>query len=105
MRNIVGICLTALAFSTAMNCHAAPVEIGSLAGMRTAKSTIELAGMNTEVRSVALGARRQHPEAGLCNCLVFAFARLCAAIEMGAFGVNDAAHGQVEASMVVSQAG
>lgn len=58
MRNIVGICLTALAFSTAMNCHAAPVEIGSLAGMRTAKSTIELAGMNTEVRSVALGARR-----------------------------------------------
>lgn len=58
MRNIVGICLTALAFSTAMNCHAAPVEIGSLAGMRTAKSTIELAGMNTEVRSVALGPQK-----------------------------------------------
>jgi hypothetical protein len=32
------------------------VEVGVLAGVRTVRSTIELAGLNTEVRSVAVGA-------------------------------------------------
>jgi hypothetical protein len=37
-------------------CSAAPIEIGSIGGQRMIKTTIELAGMNTEVRSIALGS-------------------------------------------------